>query len=89
MGVRRVRKGSLKSRFMANEPNQLGEGQATGRRHRHIGLWQIRIDCHVEARRSPFNAAQHQVLHCIEAGCSTRDGVAHPLSDGCQTHRPQ
>jgi metal-dependent hydrolase (beta-lactamase superfamily II) len=28
MRVRRVRKGSLKSRFMANEPNQLGEGQA-------------------------------------------------------------
>ena len=42
-----------------------------------MGTRQIRIDRHVEARRSPFDAAQHQVLHGIEADCSTRDGVAH------------
>ena len=53
---------------------------------------QIRIDRHVEARRSPFDAAQHQVLHCIEADCSARDGVAHRGSDliGAEyLHQPQ
>src|SRR5258706_6722820 len=42
-----------------------------------MGLRQIRVDRHVEARWSPFDAAQHQVLHCIEADCSARDSVAH------------
>jgi len=46
-----------------------------------MGLRQIRIDRHVEARRSPFDTAQHQMLHGIEADCSTRDGVAHRGSD--------
>jgi hypothetical protein len=42
-----------------------------------IATWrQIRVDCHVEARRSPFDAAQHQVLHGIDADCSARDGRA-------------
>src|SRR5271168_4154836 len=42
-----------------------------------MSLRQIRIDRHVEAGRASFDAAQHQVLHGIEADCSTRDGVAH------------
>src|SRR5450432_3289113 len=46
-----------------------------------MSLRQIRIDRHVEARRSPFDTTQHQVLHGIEADCSTRDGVAHRGSD--------
>src|SRR5471030_264268 len=57
-----------------------------------MGLRQIRIDRHVEARRSPFDAAQHQVLHCIEADGSARDGVAHRGSDliGAEyLHQPQ
>ena len=45
-----------------------------------MGLRQIRIDRHVEARRASFDAAQHQVLHGIEADCSTRDGVAYRAS---------
>ena len=36
-----------------------------GRRHRHMGPRQIRIDRHVEARRSTFDVAQHQVLYCL------------------------
>ncbi|MGH6671459.1 MAG: hypothetical protein ACRECV_05720, partial [Xanthobacteraceae bacterium] len=32
---------------------------------------------HVEARRASFDAAQHQVLHGIEADCSTPDGIAY------------
>src|SRR5262245_24604310 len=57
-----------------------------------MGLRQIRVDRHVEARRSPFDAAQHQVLHCIEADCSARDGVAHRGSNliGAEyLHQPQ
>jgi hypothetical protein len=52
-----------------------------GRRHRHMGSRQIRIDRHVEARRSSFDVAQHQVLHCIEADCSPRDRIAHRSGD--------
>src|ERR1700694_5885758 len=44
-----------------------------------MSLRQIRIDRHVEAGRAPYDAAQHQVLHGIEADCSTRDGVAPQL----------
>ena len=36
-----------------------------------------RIDRHVEARRSSFDSAQHQVLHGIKANGAARDGVAH------------
>ena len=57
-----------------------------------MGLWQIRIDRHVEARRSPLDAAEHQVLHGIEADGSARDGVAHRGSDliGAEyLHQPQ
>ena len=57
-----------------------------------MGLRQIRIDRHVEARRAPFDAAQHQMLHGIEADCSTRDGVANRGSDliGAEhLHQPQ
>ena len=57
-----------------------------------MGLRQIRVDRHVEARRSPFDAAQHQVLHGIEADCSARNGVAHRGSDliGAEyLHQPQ
>src|SRR5271157_4514276 len=57
-----------------------------------MGLRQIRIDCHVEAGWSPFDAAQHQVLHGIEADCSTRDGVAYRGRDliGAEyLHQPQ
>jgi hypothetical protein len=55
-----------------------------------MGLRHIRIDRHVEARWSPFDVAQHQVLHCIQADCSTRDCVAHRGSDliGAEYTRP-
>src|SRR5664279_4485260 len=72
-------------------PSSAGPGTSWPTSSPH-SLWQIRIDCHVEARRSPFNAAQHQVLHCIEADCSTRDGVAHRGSNliGAEyLHQPQ
>src|SRR5271169_6337693 len=46
-----------------------------------MGLRQIRIDRHVEAWRASFDAAQHQMLHGIEADCPTRDGVAYRGSD--------
>ena len=57
-----------------------------------MGLRQIRIDRHIEARRSPFDAAQHQVLHGIESDCSTCDGVANRGSNliGAEyLHQPQ
>src|SRR3954462_4882606 len=57
-----------------------------------MGLRQIRIDRHVEARRSPFDAAQHQVLDGIEADRSPCDGVAHRGSNliGAEyLHQPQ
>src|SRR6476660_7449002 len=57
-----------------------------------MGLRQIRIDRHVEARRSPFDAAQHQVLDGIEADGSPRDGVAHRgsnLNGAEYLHQPQ
>src|SRR5258706_11454040 len=44
------------------------------------------------ARWSPFDAAQQQVLHCIEADCSARDSVAHRGSNliGAEyLHQPQ
>ncbi len=48
----------------------------SSRRHRDVRPRQIGIDRHVEARWSPFDVAQHQVLHCVESDCSARDGVA-------------
>ncbi len=63
-----------------------------GRSCRHSRLRQIRIDRHVEAWRSPFDTAQHQVLDGIEADGSARDGVAHRGSDfiGAEClHQPQ
>src|SRR5271168_961680 len=57
-----------------------------------MGLRQIRVNRHVEAWRSPFDAAQHQMLHCIEADCSARNGVAHRGRDfiGAEyLHQPQ
>jgi hypothetical protein len=45
------------------------------------GPGQIRIDRHVEARRSPYDVAQHEVLHCIEADCSSGDRIAHRGGD--------
>jgi hypothetical protein len=57
-----------------------------------MGPRQIRIDRHVEARWSPFDVAQHQVLHCIEADCSSRDRIAHRSGDliGAEhLHQPQ
>ena len=44
-----------------------------GRRHRHMGPRQIRIDRHVEARRSTFDVAQHQVLYCLTTPYGHRD----------------
>ena len=44
------------------------------------------------AAKSPFDAAQHQVLHGIEADCSTRDGVPYRGRDliGAEhLHQPQ
>jgi hypothetical protein len=52
----------------------------------------IRIDRHVEARRSPFDAAERQVLHGVKADCSARDCVSHRGSDliGAEhLHQPQ
>ena len=46
----------------------------------------------LKPRRSPFDAAQHQMLHGIKADCSTRDGVTHRGSDfiGVEyLHQPQ
>jgi len=57
-----------------------------------MGLRQIRVDRHVEARRSPLDAAKHQVLYGIEADCSARDGVAYRGCDliGAEyLHQPQ
>jgi len=57
-----------------------------------MSLRQIRIDRHVEARRSPFDTAQHQVLHGIEADCSTRDCIAYRgghLIGAEYLHQPQ
>src|SRR6476659_5852954 len=57
-----------------------------------MGFRQIRLDRHVKARRSPFDAAQHQVLDGIEADGSPRDGVAHRGSNliGAEyLHQPQ
>ena len=57
-----------------------------------MDLRQIRIDRHVEARRSSLDTAQDQVLDGIEADCSTGDGVAHRGRDLIGTeylHQPQ
>ena len=61
-----------------------------GRRDRCLG--QIRIDRHVEAWRTPLDAAQHQMLHGIEADRAAGDGVAHGgghVVDLEHLHQPQ